>query len=124
MDFTLDITNINKLLAGHARPYRRANHGGHLLGQLFTYDLFDSLKTFRVWASWALVRRIVWATELLLGMRNNGHNFVVTQPGVIPAQRNRAPPCQIVADAAFLERLKIALKMLTHALKDLLDFKS
>jgi hypothetical protein len=38
---------------------------------------------------------------------------------VIPAQRNRAPPCQIVADAAFLEPLKIGLKVLTHPLKDL-----
>jgi hypothetical protein len=34
----------------------------------------------------------------------------VTQSSVIPAQRNRAPPCQIAADAAFLERLKIRLK--------------
>jgi hypothetical protein len=57
-----------------------------------------------------LVRRIVWATELLLGMRNKRPNFVVTQSSVIPAQRNRAPPCQIAADAAFLERLKIRLK--------------
>jgi hypothetical protein len=40
-------------------------------GQPFTYDLFDSLKTFRVWASWAFVRRIGCATELLLGMQNN-----------------------------------------------------
>jgi hypothetical protein len=31
---------------------------------------------------------------------------------LIPAQRNRAPPCQIAADAAFLERLKIRLKVL------------
>jgi hypothetical protein len=34
----------------------------------------------------------------------------VTQSSVIPAQRNRAPPCQIAADAAFLDRLKIRLK--------------
>jgi hypothetical protein len=39
---------------------------------------------------------------------------------VIPAQRNRAPPGQIVADGAFLEPLKIGLKVLTHPLKDLL----
>ena len=40
-------------------------------------------------------------------------NFFVTQPGVIPAQRNGAPPGQIVADAAFLKRLKIKLKVLS-----------
>jgi hypothetical protein len=44
----------------------------------------------------------------------------VTQSGAIPAQRYGAPPCQIVADAAFLEPLKIGLKVLTHPLKDLL----
>jgi hypothetical protein len=43
---------------------------------------------------------------------------------VIPAQRYGAPPCQIVADAAFLERLQIALKVLTHLLKDLLRSNS
>jgi hypothetical protein len=48
----------------------------------------------------------------------------VAQSGVIPAQRNRAPPSQIVADAPFLERLKIALKMLTHRFKDLLGSDS
>jgi hypothetical protein len=48
----------------------------------------------------------------------------VTQSGVIPAQRNRAPPCQIVADAAFLEPLKIGLKVLTYPLKDLLGSDS
>jgi hypothetical protein len=32
-----------------------------------------------------------------------------------PPQRNRVPPCQI---AAFLERLKIRLKILTHPHKD------
>src|SRR6202795_3036350 len=47
-------------------------------------------------------------------------HFLVTQSGVIPAQRNRAPPCQIVADAAFLERHKIGLKMLTHQFEHLL----
>jgi hypothetical protein len=30
----------------------------------------------------------------------------------------RTPPCQIVADAAFLEPLKVGLKVLTHPLKD------
>jgi hypothetical protein len=44
----------------------------------------------------------------------------VTQTGVIPAQRNRAPPCQIVANAALLEPFRIGLKVLTHPLKDLL----
>jgi len=39
---------------------------------------------------------------------------VVTQSGVIPAQRNRAPPYQVVADAAFLDLLKIGLKVLTQ----------
>jgi hypothetical protein len=48
----------------------------------------------------------------------------VTQSGVIPAQRNGAPPCQIVANAAFFERLKIGLKVLTHPLKDLLGSDS
>jgi hypothetical protein len=43
---------------------------------------------------------------------------------VIPAQRYSAPPCQIVANAAFLERLQIALKVLTHPLKDLLGSDS
>jgi hypothetical protein len=37
---------------------------------------------------------------------------------VISAQRNRAPRCRIVAIAAFLESLKIGLKVLTHLLKD------
>jgi hypothetical protein len=35
---------------------------------------------------------------------------------VIPAQRNRAPPCEIPADAAFFVRLKIRLKVFTHPL--------
>jgi LysR family transcriptional regulator, glycine cleavage system transcriptional activator len=33
---------------------------------------------------------------------------------------NRATPRQIIADAAFLEPLKIGFKVLTHPLKDLL----
>jgi hypothetical protein len=37
---------------------------------------------------------------------------------MIAAQRNGSPPCQIVADAAFLEGLKIGLKMLTHQFED------
>jgi hypothetical protein len=61
---------------------------------------------------------------LLLGVRNNARNFVVSESGVIPAQCNRAPPCQIVADAAFLERLKIGLKMLTHQFEHLLGSDS
>jgi hypothetical protein len=48
----------------------------------------------------------------------------MTQSGVVPAQRNRAPPCQIDADAAFLEPLKTGLKVLTHPLKDLLGSDS
>ena len=49
----------------------KSPRGGINRGQPFTYDLFDSLKTFRVLASWAFVRLILWATESLLGIRNN-----------------------------------------------------
>jgi hypothetical protein len=51
-------------------------------------------------------------------------NFIVTQSGVIPAQRNGAPPRQIVADAPFFEPPKIALRVLTHTLQNLLPSKS
>jgi hypothetical protein len=43
---------------------------------------------------------------------------------LLMTQRHRAPPCQIVADAAFPEPLKIGLKVLTHPLKDLLGSDS
>ena len=54
--------------------------------------------------------------RIAAGHTEQRRNFVVAQSGVIPAQRNRAPPCEIGADAAFLERLKIRLKVLTHPL--------
>ena len=57
--------------------------------------------------------------RIAAGHTEQRRNFVVTQSGVIPAQRNRAPPCQIVADAAFLEPLEIGLKVLTYPLRDL-----
>jgi hypothetical protein len=62
--------------------------------------------------------------RIAAGHTEQRRNFVVTQSGVIPAQRNRAPPCQIVANAALLEPLKIGLKVLTHPLKDLLSSDS
>jgi hypothetical protein len=62
--------------------------------------------------------------RIAAGHTEQQRNFVVTQSGVIPAQRNRAPPCQIVANAALLEPFKIRLKVLTHPLKDLLGSDS
>jgi hypothetical protein len=62
--------------------------------------------------------------RIAAGHTKKRRNFVVTQSGVIPAQRNRAPPGQIVANAALLEPLKIGLKVLTHPLKDLLGSES
>jgi hypothetical protein len=52
--------------------------------------------------------------RIAAGHAKSRRNFGVTQSGMIPAQRNRASPCRIVADAASLERLMIELKMLTH----------
>jgi hypothetical protein len=43
---------------------------------------------------------------------------------VIPAQRNRAPPRQIVPDAEFLDLHKFGLKAITHPLEDLLGSDS
>ena len=40
-------------------------------GQPFTYDLFGSLNLSEFEHRGPLVRRIVWDTELLLGIRNN-----------------------------------------------------
>jgi hypothetical protein len=48
-------------------------------------------------------------------------NFALTQSSVIPAQRKRASRCQIGADAALLERLKIRLKVFTHTSIDLVQ---
>jgi hypothetical protein len=58
--------------------------------------------------------------RIAAGHTKQRRNFVVTQFGVIPAQ----PPCQIVANAALLEHLKIGLKVLTNLLKDLLGSDS
>jgi hypothetical protein len=58
--------------------------------------------------------------RIAAGHTEQRRNFVVTQSGVIPTQRYRAQPWQIVADAAFRNLLKIGLKVLTHPLKDLL----
>jgi hypothetical protein len=62
--------------------------------------------------------------RIAAGHTEQRRNFVVTQSGVIPAQRNRAPPGQIVAHAVLLEPLKIGLNVLTHPLKDLLGSDS
>jgi hypothetical protein len=62
--------------------------------------------------------------RIAAGHTKQPRNFVVTQSGVIPAQRNRAPPCQIVAVAAFLDLLKIGLKVITHPLKNVLGSDS
>ena len=62
--------------------------------------------------------------RIAAGHTEQRRDFGVTQSGVIPAQRNRAPPCQIVANPAFLEPLKIGLKVLTLPLKDLLGSDS
>ena len=89
-------------------------------GAAVYYDLFglQSLRVSGLGSPNRLSHRIA------AGHTEQRRNFVVTQSGVIPALRNRTPPCQIVADAAFLEPPKIGLKVLTHPLKDLLGFDS
>ena len=62
--------------------------------------------------------------RITAGHPEQDRNFVVTQFRVIPAECNRTSTCQIVAHAALLEPLKIALKVLTHPLKDLLGSDS
>jgi hypothetical protein len=53
--------------------------------------------------------------RIAAGHTEQRRDFVVTQSGVIPAQRNRAPPCQIVANAALLEPFEIGSKVLTQS---------
>jgi hypothetical protein len=53
--------------------------------------------------------------RIAAGHTEQRRNFGVTQSGVIPAQRNRAPPCQIVANAALLEPFEIGSKVLTQS---------
>ena len=61
--------------------------------------------------------------RIAAGHAEQRRKFIVTQSAVVPAQRNGAPPRQIIAHAAFFEPLKIALKVFTHPFKHLFRSK-
>ena len=100
-----------------ARPYQSQTSFTGVSRLLMTQPIFKDRQSSSVLGLGSSNRL---GDRIAAGHAEQCRNFTVTQTGMIPAQRNGAATGQVVAFAAFFERLSIGLKVLTHPFQNLL----